>query len=133
MRYRSLTYRYAVVATTERLRPLGLGSMTVTLAQPRWRPDADVYETDSAVGVVVELGGLLEDAADVTVFEDAVIVEGERRLACDAGAVYHVASIRQGWFRLELPLPALVDVERASVTYSDGLLRVTVPKAQRSR
>jgi HSP20 family molecular chaperone IbpA len=133
MRYRSLTYRYALVATTERLRPLGgLGPLTVTLAQPRWRPDADVYETDTTIAVVVELGGLDEDDAEVTVFEDAVVVEGERRLACESGAVYHVASIRQGWFRLELRLPALVDVQGAAVTYNDGLLRVTLPKARRS-
>lgn len=132
MRYRHLTYRYALIATTDRLRPLGGTPLTVTLAQPRWRPDADLYETDANVVVVVELGGIDEDNAEVTVFEDAVVVEGARRLACEAGAVYHVASIRQGWFRLELPLPAPVDVEQVSVQYADGLLRITLPKARRS-
>ncbi len=132
MRYRYLTYRYALVATTDRLRPLGGSPLTVTLAQPRWRPDADLYETETSVTVVVELGGLDEDDADVTVFEDAVVVEGERRLACEANALYHVASIRQGWFRLELPLPSPVVVEQVAVRYEDGLLRLTLPKAKRS-
>ena len=56
--------------------------------QPRWRPDADTYETATTVEVVVDLAGVEEDDFEVQLFEDMVVVEGRRHLpSCQAGAV----------------------------------------------
>jgi HSP20 family molecular chaperone IbpA len=46
--------------------------------------------------------------------------------------VYHAAGIRQGPFRVELPLPAAVDADGVSATYDRGLLRITLPKRGRA-
>ena len=127
MRYRHVRYRYAVVPDTA-LRPVFRLS-GVMLAQPRWRPETDVYETAKAFTVIVELAGIDEDDVEVTLFEDALVVEGERRLGCDEDCVYHAASIRQGPFRLEVPLPARVDEAGVEARYDKGLLRVRLPKA----
>lgn len=129
MRYRHVRYRYAVVADAA-LRPIFRLS-GIMLAQPRWRPETDVYETAKAVTVTVELAGVDEDGVEVTLFEDALVVEGERRLACDEDCVYHAASIRQGPFRLEVPLPARVDQAGVEARYDKGLLRVRLPKEGR--
>ena len=67
---------------------------------------------------------------DVVLFEDALIVEGRRRLPADPGVVYHVAEIRQGPFRLELGLPGSIDQERVDALYDQGLLRITFLKTQ---
>jgi HSP20 family protein len=131
MRYRRVSYRHAVVSAGPRgFR--GLRSVTIVLAEPRWRPDADVYETAGALVVVVDLAGVEEDDIEITVFEDALVVEGERRLACEEDGVYHAAAIRQGPFRLEVPLPAPVDPEAVEGRYERGLLRLTVRKAPRT-
>ena len=62
-------------------------------------------------------------------FEDVLVVEGHRQLpSCREGALYHAAGIRQGPFRVELPLPAPVDPERVEARYDLGLLRITLPK-----
>ena len=45
--------------------------------------------------------------------------------------MYHAVSIRQGPFRLELPLAAPVDAERVEVRYERGLLRSRCPSARR--
>jgi HSP20 family molecular chaperone IbpA len=39
-----------------------------------------------------------------------------------------MAEIRQGPFRLELPLPATIDQERVEARYDQGLLRMTLYK-----
>ncbi len=84
MRYRRMHYRYAVVLANEQPRPLGdtwlTGRLGVVLAQPCWRPPADVYETADAIAVTVELAGMETDELDVLLYEDALIVEGQRRL-----------------------------------------------------
>jgi HSP20 family protein len=99
-----------------------------------WRPDADTYETATAVEIIVDLAGVDEDDFEVQLFEDALVVDGHRRLpGCEEAAVYHAASIRQGPFRLELPLPAAVDPERVEARYDRGMLRITLAKRPEAR
>ena len=143
MRYRRLSYRYAVVMATGRPRPFG----EVAPRHPRasaWAslpgvPPADIVETATEVIVLVELAGVDHEQLDVLLFEDALIVEGERRLPAHAAGVYHAAEIRQGQVRLELPLPAAIDPEKVNAHYERGLLemrlgkRTTSPRRCRSR
>jgi HSP20 family molecular chaperone IbpA len=104
------------------------------LVPVRWRPDADTYETATAVEVVVDLAGVEEDDFEIQLFDDALVVEGRRQPPSSReGAVYHAAGIRHGPFRLELPLPMPVDSERVEARYDRGLLRITLPKRVEAR
>jgi HSP20 family molecular chaperone IbpA len=99
------------------------------LLQPRWRPDADVYETSRTIEMTIDLAGVDEDDVEVQLFDDALVIEGRRRLPSGReDAVYHAAGIRQGLFRVELPLPARVDPDAVEAHYERGLLHVTLPK-----
>jgi HSP20 family molecular chaperone IbpA len=132
MRYRRLSYRYTMVMRSGQTWPPGdpwAGDRLRLLVETRWRPDADTYETVAAIEIVVDLAGVDEDDFEVQLFEDALVVEGRRQLpACEGEAVYHAANVRQGPFRVELPLPAPVDAERVEAHYDRGLLRITLPK-----
>ena len=137
MRYRRLSYRYAMLVRSGQTWPFGdiwQSDRLRLLVQARWRPDADTYETATAIEIVVDLAGVEEDDFEVRLFEDVLVVEGRRHLpSCQAGAVYHAAGIRQGPFQVELPLPAPVDPERVEVRYDRGLLRITLPKSSETR
>jgi HSP20 family protein len=139
MRYRRLSYRYAMlmrsgpstwplageVWQSERLR---------FLVQTRWRPDADIYETASDVEIVVDLAGVDEDDFEVLLFEDVLVVEGSRQLpAPKEAAIYHAAIVRQGPFRLAVPVPAEIDAEHVEARYDRGLLRIVMPKHGEAR
>lgn len=134
MRYRRVSYRYALLLTTNQDRlygdPLTGVQLGVRFAETFWRPPADVCESESTIVVTVDLAGIDQDELDVVVFEDALIVEGRRRLPADPGVVFHVAGIRQGPFRLELVLPGTIDQERVDARYDQGLLRITFLKTQ---
>lgn len=130
MPYRRLTY-YARVRTGPTWPPGGAweSEQLRLLFQPRWRPDADVYETAGTIEMVVDLAGVDEDDFEVQLFENAVVIEGRRRLPSGGDdAVYHAAGIRQGLFGVELPLPARIDPDRVEAHYERGLLRVSLPK-----
>ncbi|MGH8585917.1 MAG: Hsp20/alpha crystallin family protein, partial [Gammaproteobacteria bacterium] len=136
MRYRRLSYRYTMVVRPGQTLPLGddiwQSDRLRLLVQPRWRPDADTYETATTVEILVDLAGVEEDDLEVQLFEDVLVVEGRRPLpSCQEGAVYHAAGIRQGPFRVELALPAPVDAERVEARYERGLLRITLPSERR--
>lgn len=132
MRYRRLSYRYTMVLPSgpgwpfgevwqsDRLRPI---------ARVGWQPDADVYETASAIEVVIDLAGVDEDDFEVQLFENALVVEGRRRIPSgQEGAVYHTAGIRQGPFQVEVWLSAPIDAGRVEVRQDRGLLCITLPK-----
>ena len=132
MRYRRSTYRYAMVVRSGPPWPFGEIWQTDRLrllAQGRWRPDADIYETGTTVEIVVDLAGVDEDDFEVQLFDNGLVVEGRRQLpSCGKDAVYHAAGIPQGLFRLEVPLRARIDPERVEARYERGLLRVSLPK-----
>ena len=94
------------------------------------------YCTDDTLGpleefnvVTVELAGVEPDDLDVVLYEDVLVVEGQRQLPpADTVGVYHAAEIRQGPYRLELPLPAPIDPEGVDARYEQGLLRVALPR-----
>ena len=132
MRYRRLSSRYAVVMASGRARGFGEAwprqPPNNSLGHSFLRPPTDVVETASEVIVLVELPGVDHEQLDVLLFEDALIVEGERRLPAYAAGVYHAAEIRQGQVRLELPLPSPIDPEQVDARYERGLLEMRLVK-----
>ncbi len=68
MRYRRLSYRYAMVVRSGQPRPFGELSETDRLrllVEPRWRPDTDTYETVATVDFFIHLAGVDEDDFEV--------------------------------------------------------------------
>jgi HSP20 family molecular chaperone IbpA len=126
MRWRSIQLRYRY--------PGAAGAVSATwllpgpvVAQPQFRPPADVYETDGSLVVRAELAGLPEGALDVQLYQDALVVEGERPFALVDGRRFHEVGIRSGPFRLEVPLPHPVDASRLDARYDAGILVVVLP------
>jgi HSP20 family protein len=132
MRYRRSTVRYATVlggGQTWILGDIWQSDRLRLIVQAGFRPDVDAYETATTLEVVVDLAGVDEDDFEVQLFADALVVDGHRRLPeAKEAAMYHAASIRQGPFRVEIPLPAPVDPERVDARYDRGLLRITLAK-----
>ncbi len=136
MRYRQISYRFAEVTTGRAVRPLGdpwTAASRVMIARPQWRPPADLYETPDAFVVKAELAGVPEDEIDITVYHDALVVEGVRRCECPEDARYHAAEIRYGPFLLEVPFPLAIDRNAVAARHQDGFLCITLPKIERSR
>ncbi len=100
---------------------------------PEWRPACDVLETGSEWIVKAELAGLEDDAFEVLLYEDGLVVEGRRPWGvAPSGAEVrvHAAEIRHGAFRLALRLPGTVDRDAAAVAYERGMLVLRLPKAR---
>jgi HSP20 family protein len=97
-----------------------------------WRPAADVAESEDAITVLVELAGVDEDDMEIVLHDDALVIEGHRHAdGVERDAVYHAVEIRQGEFRLEVPLPASIVDDDVDATLERGLLRVRLPKRTR--
>ena len=104
-------------------------------ASGEWRPPVDVYETHSEIAVLVELAGVNEDEIDVVLFEDVLLVKGERRpaLGADEDMTYYEAGVRYGRYRAEIFLPSPVDADGVHARYESGFLSVRLPKPSARR
>ena len=132
MRHRRVTYRSATLRIGAQSWPFGVAWQHETfrlLVHARWRPAADMAETATSIEVTVDLAGVDEDDFEVQLFDNGLVVEGRRHLPSSGeDAVYHAAAIPQGFFRVELPLPARIDPEGVEARYERGLLHVMLPK-----
>lgn len=95
-------------------------------------PLADVEETDDAYVVEVELAGMKREDISVEVAGRRLTVSGERKERERAG-ILRRRTRTVGRFHYEVVLPGDVVEEEVVATLDEGVLTVTVPKAERDR
>ncbi len=94
-----------------------------------WTPLADVTESDDAFHVEIELPGVKSKDIDVEANGQELVVTGEIKEKERKG-VLRRSTRRTGAFEYRLRLPGEVDTEKINAQMSDGVLTITVPKAQ---
>jgi HSP20 family protein len=99
-----------------------------------FRPQCDCFRTDDppTLHVVVELAGVDPGSVEVVTSGDALLVTGTRERPQTPGARYLAMEIDYGPFQRRLELGEEVDAAHATATYDRGLLRVTLPVAERA-
>lgn len=94
-----------------------------------WQPEADVYETEQAYVVLLELAGMRGVEIEVTLTEGALFVRGHRPELHHEGAVhFHQLGINEGPFQCAVYVPGPVAEQEVEASYDDGLLTITLPK-----
>jgi HSP20 family protein len=93
-----------------------------------WSPPTDVYETDEAYVVRVEIAGMREDDFEVLLENNTLLITGSRPDLTERRA-YQQMEIRFGKFSTAINLPGIVNTERARAEYKDGFLTIVLPKA----
>jgi len=108
-------------------RPLGF------FEQRAW-PAIDIAEKDDAVLVRAEVPGLKPEEIDLSVYGNTLTISGEKRESKEdeGDGFYHVES-SCGAFRREVALPTDVDESKIEATCKDGVLSITLPKAEKSK
>ena len=97
-------------------------------------PPLDVHETREAYTVIAELPGLSQTDVKVSVVENTLVIRGEKRVEREVkDASFHRTERGQGRFERLLKLTNKVSSEKVSASLKDGLLTVTVPKADEAR
>lgn len=96
-----------------------------------WQPTVDLFESHSAVVVRVDLPGVDTAAVALEIHESGLVIHGERPCEQEAEqGVYQMLERAHGPFHRTVPLPDGLELERASAVLRDGLLTITIPKAQ---
>ena len=98
-----------------------------------WTPALDLYQNTDNIVAVVELPGLRKEDIEISLQDGTLIISGERK---DETTPENGATRTErctGKFRRSVTLPTRVDVNKVSATYKDGILTVTLPKAEEAK
>jgi HSP20 family protein len=99
------------------------------LVHGAWVPVADVFETPESYVVEVELSGLGREDVEIHAHGDELVVRGERRPASGGRPdAFHRLERRYGPFARGFRFGEEVDPDRITADFTDGLLRLVVPK-----
>lgn len=95
-----------------------------------WSPALDLYQTNDDVVAVIELPGMKKEEIEISLHDGTLTISGERK---EEGAKDDKSARTErfsGKFRRSISLPTRVDSNKVNATYKDGILTVTLPKAE---
>ena len=96
-----------------------------------WTPAMDIFEDKDSVVVRVELPGMKKEDIEVSLHDGSLSISGERKSEPHAGDAEVYRSERFfGRFQRTVTLPTLVQADKIKAQYTDGILTVTLPKAE---
>jgi HSP20 family protein len=97
-----------------------------------WLPAIDMHETSDNLVLKVELPGVREKDVAVAITGDLLSIRGERRWSEQEGADQKLLHIERAYGQFErlIQLPLAVQADKVKATYRDGVLEITLPKAE---
>jgi HSP20 family protein len=96
-----------------------------------WQPSVDIAEKDGNIVVKAELPGLEAKDIDLTVSGDLLTLKGEKKKEEETREQdYYRREIYAGSFQRIFRLPSEVDDEKVDASFKNGILTITMPKAE---
>ena len=94
-------------------------------------PAAEMHETPSSIELKLEVPGMEAKDIDVRVTEQAIAITGERQseTKTEEGGMTR-SEFRYGKFQRVIPLPARVQNDQVKADYKNGVLSLSLPKAE---
>jgi len=97
-----------------------------------WAPALDLEEGEDSIRVDLELPGLKKEDIKVSVENDVLTVSGERKQGVEVKEAGR-SERYFGKFSRTVTLPTNVSAEGATASFKDGVLTVTIPKAEHAK
>jgi HSP20 family protein len=96
-----------------------------------WTPAVDIYETADTIVMKAELPGVAREDIQIQINENTLTLQGERRFAKDVQEENYLRLERAyGGFHRSFTLPATVQQDKIRALFKDGVLELTLPKAE---
>ncbi len=91
----------------------------------------DVYEDDNGYSVTASMPGIDPEELDISFSENRLTIQGETQAQeVDESAKWHVRERQIGRYMRSITLPAAVNADNIGAAYEDGVLTLTLPKAE---
>lgn len=97
-------------------------------------PPLNVTQDEDNVYIRAEIPGIDADQLSISVLRNRVSLAGRREIQVEQQRVaYHRRERAEGTFSRTLTLPVEIDAERVDARYTDGILTLTLAKAETAK
>jgi len=104
-----------------------------SLGRGRW-PAVDIADRENDILVKVEVPGCKSEDIDISVQGNMLTISGEKKEEEEkTGRGYYHVERSYGTFRRDLHLPSDVEPGKIEAVYKDGVLSITMPKAEKCK
>lgn len=102
---------------------------------PRGRafPALNVWERDNELFVEAEVSGVKNEDLDISVVGNQLTIKGRRGQADEPGPTYYRRERGVGEFSRTIELPVAVASDQVQAKLTDGVLLITLPKAEAAK
>lgn len=99
-------------------------------SKSQWFPRVDISESEEAILVYVEIPGMKKDTITLYIQDNILTLSGEKMRDADSEKVKYFRVEREyGKFERKFSLPKSVNSEKVKAQYTDGVLRIILPKS----
>ncbi len=99
-----------------------------------WTPPVDIVEHETEYEVKVELPGVRKDDVKITLESSVLTIRGEKKQEKEIKEDnLHRIERSYGSFQRSFTLPTTVKSDKIEANYRDGVLTVTLPKAEEAK
>jgi HSP20 family protein len=99
-----------------------------------WLPAVDVSEGEQAFTLTAELPGFSKDDVQIELQDNQLTLKGERKRETDVQEKqYRRVERVYGSFERSIKLPVAIDADKVHATFKDGVLKLTLPKAEEAK
>ena len=98
-----------------------------------WTPTLDLYQNADNLIARVELPGMRKEEIEISLHDGMLTISGERKSESGEAERAERTERYVGKFRRSISLPTQVDANKVNATYRDGILTITLPKAEEAK
>ncbi len=96
-----------------------------------WNPVVDIYDNEDSIVIKAELPGVSKKDIEIDIKDRVLTLKGERSADNEVKEdTYYRRERTYGRFERSFTLPANVDPDKIKADYSDGVLKIEVPKPE---
>ena len=97
-------------------------------------PTVDLYEDRDKLVVKVEVPGMKKEEIDISLHDGVLAITGERKAEENyENGETHRSERFVGRFQRALSLPVSVQADKSNANYQEGVLTITLPKAEEAK
>jgi len=98
-----------------------------------WSPAVDIKEEDERFVIRADIPGVAPEDIEISMEEGVLTIKGERKHESEEEKEgYHRIEREHGTFMRRFTLPKNVDAEQIAATSKDGVVELTLPKAEKT-
>ena len=103
----------------------------LTLRDSWSAPAIDMYQTDDEIVVKASLPGVKADEVQINITGEVLTLKGEtKQIEERKDKAWHMREQRWGGFERVVALPTKVIADKAKAEFENGILTITLPKAE---